>query len=128
MDSDNRDPRTYAIVGAAMEVHGQLGCGFLEAVYHEALAAEFASRTIAFGSEIELPVFYKGRQLTTFYRADFVCYGEVIVELKALAKLSSIEERSGYQLPQSHRLRGRTAPELRNEVSRTQTFSLFKVA
>jgi GxxExxY protein len=88
----NTDSRTYAIIGAAMEVHRQLGCGFLEAVYRESLAVEFSLRGIPFQREVELLVLYKGRQLATSYRADFVCYGQVITELKALAKLGGIEE------------------------------------
>ena len=86
------DPRTYAIIGTAMEVHKQLGCGFLEAVYQEALALEMATRGIAYRREVELPVFYKKQQLATAYRADFVCYETVVVELKALSRLSSVEE------------------------------------
>ena len=82
-----RDPRTYAIIGAAMEVHRQLGCGFLEAVYQEALAIEFDLREIPYRREVELPVSYKKRRLATHYRADFICYDTVIVELKALSKL-----------------------------------------
>jgi GxxExxY protein len=90
--TDQRDPRTYAIIGAALEVHGQLGCGFLEAVYKEALAWEFSDRQIPFEREVELPVYYKNRRLATCYRADFVCYASVIVEVKALTKLSGIDE------------------------------------
>ena len=87
-----RDPQTYAIIGAAMEVHGELGPGFLEAAYHEALAIEMTSREIPFAHEVTLPIFYKGRQLATTYRADFLSFDRVIVELKALTKLSKFDE------------------------------------
>jgi GxxExxY protein len=87
-----KDPRTFAIIGAAMEVHRVLGSGFLEAVYHEALARELTRQAIAFRSEVELPVFYKGERLLTSYRCDFVCYDTVIVEVKALAQMSGLEE------------------------------------
>lgn len=87
-----RDPQTYAIIGAAMEVHGTLGRGFLEAVYHDALAIELGLRDIPFQREVELPVRYKGVLLNCSYRADFVCYGEIIVELKALSQLTGVEE------------------------------------
>ncbi len=87
----NRDPKTYAIIGAAMEVHRQLGSGFLEKVYQEALAIEFDLRGIPFKRELELPIFYKNTKLLTHYRADFLCYGDIIVETKALSKLSGTE-------------------------------------
>jgi GxxExxY protein len=87
-----KDPRTFAIIGAAMEVHRQLGCGFLEPVYQEALPLELLERGVPHRREVDLPVFYKGHQLKTAYRADFLCYESIIVELKALAKLSGTEE------------------------------------
>lgn len=91
-EQGERDPRTYAVIGAAMEVHSQLGCGFLEAVYQEALALEFKRRGIPFADQVELPVFYKGSKLDATYKPDFICFGCIVLELKALAKLSSIEE------------------------------------
>ncbi|HEY2156003.1 MAG TPA: GxxExxY protein [Isosphaeraceae bacterium] len=96
MDADGeeipgRDQQTYAIIGAAIEVHRQLGHGFLESVYQEALAIELAERSIPFRKEPELPVRYKGQLLGCVYRADFVCFDEVIVELKALGDLTTRE-------------------------------------
>jgi len=86
------DKRTYSIIGAAMDVHRVLGHGFLEPVYQEALALEFATRGISFKREVELPIFYKGNQLDTSYRVDFICLGTVIVELKALSRIGTVEE------------------------------------
>jgi GxxExxY protein len=79
--SDASDPDTYAIIGAVMAVHRELGCGFLEAVYQDALEAEFGLPGISYIREFELPIMYKGQTLDSFYHADFVCYGSVIVEL-----------------------------------------------
>jgi GxxExxY protein len=91
-DPTERDPRTYAIIGAAMEVHKQLGCGFLEPVYQEALAVELALRNVPFRREVRLPVHYKGQLLETRYCADFICFDTIVVELKALARMGGPEE------------------------------------
>lgn len=87
-----KDPRTFQTIGAALEVHRVLGPGFLEAVYQEALARELEQRGIPFRIEVELPVFYKNEKLSTSYRADFVCFDSVIVEIKALGQLTGLEE------------------------------------
>ena len=82
----------YAIVGAAIEVHRELGPGFLEPVYQEALEIELRARDIPFESQGRLAIHYKGYRLQKEYVADLVCYDQVIVELKALNRLSSREE------------------------------------
>jgi GxxExxY protein len=96
MDADEerypKDPQTYAVIGAAMEVHRQLGHGFLEAVYQEALAVEMRERAIPFGREVELPIHYKGLVLACTYRADFICFGELLVELKSIHELTQREQ------------------------------------
>lgn len=91
MNAEGKDPQTGAILGAAIEVHRTLGPGFLEPVYQEALAIEFGARNMPFQREVELPVFYKSRRLCCGYRADFVCFDSVIVELKALSAIGNIE-------------------------------------
>ena len=87
-----RDKETYAVIGAAMTVHSELGSGFLEAVYQDALEKELQYQNIPFKREVKLPVYYRGEQLNSYYQADFICFDSVIVELKALQKLSSTEE------------------------------------
>jgi GxxExxY protein len=89
---NERDPRTFAIIGAAMEVHRELGCGFVEPVYHDALAVEFTGRGIPFVSKPKLVVRYKTFVLESHYIPDFIGHTEVIVELKALASLSGVED------------------------------------
>jgi GxxExxY protein len=88
----NTDAQTYAIIGAAMEVHRELGHGFLEAVYQEALAAELTARGIPFQREVPLPVKYKNQVLPCIYKADFICFGEILVELKATEKLGDADK------------------------------------
>ncbi|MBE3123387.1 MAG: GxxExxY protein [Planctomycetes bacterium] len=89
---DVGDPQTYAVIGAAMEVHRQLGCGFLEGVYQEAMALELAARGVPHRREVELPVFYKGVRLEVIYRADLVCFDVLVVEIKALRQMGGTEE------------------------------------
>jgi GxxExxY protein len=90
--ADQRDPQTSAIIAAAIEVHRELGRGFLEPVYQAALANEFRRRGISFQRETLLPIRYKGDLLECAYKADFVCYEAIIVELKALAKIGAVEQ------------------------------------
>ena len=82
----------YRIIGAAIDVHRELGCGFLEAVYEEAFERELTSHSIPFTAQQLLKIFYKGQPLTKQYCADLVCFGCIVVELKALQKLSGNEE------------------------------------
>jgi GxxExxY protein len=87
-----RDPQSHAIIGAAMEVHRELGFGFLEAVYQCALGLEFQNRQIPFRAEVPLPVRYKGKLLTCGYRADFICYEDFLVETKAITELTGADD------------------------------------
>jgi GxxExxY protein len=74
---------SYKIMGACFAVHNELGAGFLEAVYHEALSIEFNDRGIPFVSRQPLPVTYRGRELKQGYAADFVVFGCIILEIKS---------------------------------------------
>ena len=89
---EENDLRTHAIIGAAMQVHRELGCGFLEPVYQEALALEFERQGVPFTEQMEFAINYRGRRLDASYRADFVCFNQLIVELKALATVGATEE------------------------------------
>lgn len=82
----------YNIIGAAMEVYNQLGSGFLEAIYQEALEIELTERKIPFVSQPELPVNYKGKRLKKYYVSDFFIYDKILVEIKSIKRLTSIEE------------------------------------
>jgi GxxExxY protein len=80
----------YEIIGCCMEVHKELGSGFLEAVYQEALEYELLRKKMLFDREVKLSISYKGHELEKKYYADFICFDEVIVELKAVNMLTSI--------------------------------------
>ncbi|MBC8444540.1 MAG: GxxExxY protein, partial [Chloroflexi bacterium] len=86
---DDRDPLTEKIIGAAIEVHRHLGPGLLESIYEEALAVEMGLRGIAFRRQVEVDVIYKGHVIKG-QRIDLLIEGQVIVELKAVARLPEI--------------------------------------
>lgn len=91
MPADDRDAETYAIIGAAMRVHRALGAGFLEAVYQEALGLVLDQAGVPWQREVPVRIRFEGHWLRTAYRADFVCFNQVLVEVKALRKLSGTE-------------------------------------
>jgi GxxExxY protein len=74
----------YAVQGAVFDVYREMGSGFLEAVYHECLEKELMKRNIPFASQKEVRLFYKGEALEQTYKPDFICYGKIIVEIKAV--------------------------------------------
>lgn len=82
----------YAVMGAVFAVYDELGFGFLEAVYHEALAVEFTERKIPFVSQAPLRIRYKQAFLSKAYQADFVAFESVLVELKAADRLTTVDE------------------------------------
>ena len=78
---------SYKIIGVCMKVHRELGSGFLEAIYEEALKKEFANSKVPFKSQVKLKVFYEGEQLKKYYIADFICYGKIILEIKSVSQV-----------------------------------------
>jgi GxxExxY protein len=82
----------FRIVGAAIEVHNTLGCGFVEPVYQEAMQLELAAGEIPFEAQKTLRISYKGKILEKIYVADFICFGAIVVEIKAIDRLSSREQ------------------------------------
>ena len=79
---------SYRIIGACFEVYKNKGCGFLEAVYQECLEIEFEHQEIRFVAQLELDLFYRGRKLKQVYKPDFICFNQIIVELKAVHQLA----------------------------------------
>lgn len=79
----------YKIQGAVFEVYKEMGCGFLEAVYQECLENEFLLRAIPFSSQFDLELKYKGKALKHTYKPDFICYGKIIVEIKAVKEFTN---------------------------------------
>ncbi|MBA7515030.1 hypothetical protein ES705_07068 [subsurface metagenome] len=83
---------TYQIIGIAMKIHKQLGPGFLEAVYEEALIIEFRKNKIEFKNQVSLNIYYKGYKLKKKYRADFIINDKILVEVKKIGRLTKIDE------------------------------------
>ena len=82
----------YTIIGAAIEVHKELGPGFLESVYEEAMVYESNEREIPHETQVKIPVYYKGHKLNKEFIADYVGFGKIIVEFKCIPKLTKVEE------------------------------------
>lgn len=78
---------SFALIGACMKVHRQLGVGFLEAVYEEALEKEFIIQKIPFKRQVKLSLYYDNQLMKKHYRADFVCYDSIIIEIKAVPQI-----------------------------------------
>ncbi len=78
---------TRQIIGACFEVYNEKGCGFLEPVYQECLEIELGLRGVRFLAQTEMPLSYKGQVLRQKYRADFIVFDQIIVEIKAVTQL-----------------------------------------
>ncbi len=87
-----RDELTYKVIGAAMEVHRNLGCGFTEKVYQDALEKELQIQKIPYEREVRMHVIYKNEELDSEYIPDFVCYDKIVVELKAVEELTDLHK------------------------------------
>ncbi len=81
----------YKVIGSALQVYNELGSGFLEAVYQEALEIEFNLQQIPYTSQMMLPIYYKSQKLKKEYIADFIVWDEIIIELKAEEKITEID-------------------------------------
>ncbi len=86
------EKEVYEIIGAAIEVHKELGSGFLESVYEEAMVIESNKRNIPHETQIKIPVFYKSQKLNREFLADYVGFGKIIVEFKCIPRLTKVEE------------------------------------
>lgn len=82
---------SFLIRGAVYEVYREMGSGFLEAVYQECLEMELKMRNIPFESQTQLNLFYKGEKLNKNYVPDLICYGKIILELKATKKITGVD-------------------------------------
>jgi GxxExxY protein len=83
---------TEAIIGAAIEVHSQLGPGLLESIYEECMRRELQIRDVPFKAQVEIPIIYKGQETSGIYRIDLIVADEVVVELKSVERLLSVHQ------------------------------------
>jgi GxxExxY protein len=97
---------SYAIVGACFEVHKEMGCGFLESVYEECLGIEFDLQAITYREQAELPLIYKQRRLKKVFQPDFICFDQVVLEIKAASSLTDVHRAQvlNYLKATGHRL------------------------
>ena len=82
---------TYKIIGLAQDVHSELGSGFLEVVYHDALEIEFKRSKVPYKTEFPISIYYKNEKLKRTYYADFYCYDKIIVEIKATKNITDVD-------------------------------------
>ncbi len=96
----------FRIMGACFEVYNELGCGFLEPVYHESLGMELAMQEIPFRQKAEVTLNYKGQLLVHTYEPDFVCWDMIILEIKAVSELADTHRAQvhNYLKATGHRL------------------------
>ena len=107
MKNEEKDPRTHKIIDVAMEIHREMGPGFLEAVYHECLEIEFNLGKIKYVSKPQLNIFYKENKLKKYYIPDFLVYDEIIVEIKAERCLTKEDEAQIISSLKSSKKKGR---------------------
>ncbi|HBM15413.1 MAG TPA: GxxExxY protein [Lentisphaeria bacterium] len=96
---------SFKIIGACMEVHNELGCGFLESVYQEALEIVFKDLNIPYQREKELTISFRNQKLAKTFQADFICFNKIIVELKAVSELTEICEAQVFNYLKASNLR-----------------------
>jgi len=92
MDKVLYQEESYRLVGLCMKVHAELGCGFLEPVYQEAFEILLRRENVPYVREERLPIYFLGEMLKKEYYADFVCYGKIILEFKAVSQLTAVHE------------------------------------
>lgn len=86
------EKEVYEIIGAAIEVHKELGSGFLESVYEEAMVLESDERQVPHETQVKIPICYKGQKLNKEFIADYIGFGKIIAEFKCISKLANVEE------------------------------------